>query len=129
MEYPAPADVIGKTYDLTPAELRVLFGIVQIGGVPKSPPRSASPMPRSRRTSADCLKKPAPAAKPIWCGSSPASPCRWRVDPAFSRHVFLIKNERGIKRALRTCAKRTVVARLGFNVETSNGALVWLTSS
>jgi DNA-binding CsgD family transcriptional regulator len=35
MEYPAPAEVIGKTYDLTPAELRVLFGIVQIGGVPE----------------------------------------------------------------------------------------------
>ena len=35
MEYPSPAEVIGKTYDLTPAELRVLFGIVQIGGVPE----------------------------------------------------------------------------------------------
>jgi DNA-binding CsgD family transcriptional regulator len=35
MEYPSPPDVIGKTYNLTPAELRVLFGIVQIGGVPE----------------------------------------------------------------------------------------------
>ncbi|PWT86809.1 MAG: LuxR family transcriptional regulator [Proteobacteria bacterium] len=35
MEYPSHAEVIGKTYHLTPAELRVLFGIVQIGGVPE----------------------------------------------------------------------------------------------
>jgi DNA-binding CsgD family transcriptional regulator/PAS domain-containing protein len=31
---PAP-DVIGKTYNLTPAELRVLLAIVEIGGVPE----------------------------------------------------------------------------------------------
>jgi DNA-binding CsgD family transcriptional regulator/PAS domain-containing protein len=31
---PAP-DVIAKTYNLTPAELRVLLGIVEIGGVPE----------------------------------------------------------------------------------------------
>src|SRR6516164_156562 len=35
MEYPSRAEIIGKTYHLTPAELRVLFGIVQIGGVPE----------------------------------------------------------------------------------------------
>jgi DNA-binding CsgD family transcriptional regulator len=35
MEIPSPPEVIGKTYQLTPAELRVLFGIVQIGGVPE----------------------------------------------------------------------------------------------
>jgi DNA-binding CsgD family transcriptional regulator len=35
MEFPSRAEVIGKTYQLTPAELRVLFGIVQIGGVPE----------------------------------------------------------------------------------------------
>ena len=35
MECPLPPEVIGKTYELTQAELRVLFGIVQIGGVPE----------------------------------------------------------------------------------------------
>ncbi|HET9573741.1 MAG TPA: helix-turn-helix transcriptional regulator, partial [Methyloceanibacter sp.] len=28
-------EVIGKTYNLTPAEMRVLGGIVEIGGVPE----------------------------------------------------------------------------------------------
>jgi DNA-binding NarL/FixJ family response regulator len=31
---PSAPEVIGATYNLTPAELRVLFGIVDIGGVP-----------------------------------------------------------------------------------------------
>jgi DNA-binding CsgD family transcriptional regulator/PAS domain-containing protein len=31
----SPPEVIGKTYTLTPAELRVLVGIVEIGGVPE----------------------------------------------------------------------------------------------
>jgi DNA-binding CsgD family transcriptional regulator len=31
---PSPPEVIGATYNLTPAELRVLFAIVEIGGVP-----------------------------------------------------------------------------------------------
>jgi DNA-binding CsgD family transcriptional regulator len=35
LQYPSPAEVIGKTFDLTPAELRVLLGIVEIGGVPE----------------------------------------------------------------------------------------------
>jgi DNA-binding CsgD family transcriptional regulator len=35
LQYPSPPEVIGQTYDLTPAELRVLLGIVQIGGVPE----------------------------------------------------------------------------------------------
>ena len=35
LQYPSPPEVIGKTYDLTPAELRVLLGIVEIGGVPE----------------------------------------------------------------------------------------------
>ena len=34
MDYPPP-DVIGETYKLTPAELRVLTAIVEIGGVPE----------------------------------------------------------------------------------------------
>jgi DNA-binding CsgD family transcriptional regulator len=31
---PSPPEVIGSTFNLTPAELRVLFAIVEIGGVP-----------------------------------------------------------------------------------------------
>jgi len=34
LEAPSPREVIGSTYNLTPAELRVLFAIVDIGGVP-----------------------------------------------------------------------------------------------
>ena len=34
LDSPPSSDVIGKTYNLTPAELRVLLGIVEIGGVP-----------------------------------------------------------------------------------------------
>jgi DNA-binding CsgD family transcriptional regulator len=35
MECPSPPEVIGKTYNLTPTELRVLLAIVEIGGVPE----------------------------------------------------------------------------------------------
>jgi len=35
MERPSPPEVIGKTYNLTPTELRVLLAIVEIGGVPE----------------------------------------------------------------------------------------------
>jgi DNA-binding CsgD family transcriptional regulator/PAS domain-containing protein len=35
LESTAPADVIGKAYKLTPAELRVLLAIVDVGGVPE----------------------------------------------------------------------------------------------
>jgi PAS domain-containing protein/DNA-binding CsgD family transcriptional regulator len=35
MECRSPPEVIGKSYNLTQAELRVLFGIVEIGGVPE----------------------------------------------------------------------------------------------
>jgi len=35
LEYLSPPEVIGETYNLTPAELRVLRGIVDIGGVPE----------------------------------------------------------------------------------------------
>lgn len=35
LEYPSPPEIIGKTYNLTPAELRVLVGIVEVGGVPE----------------------------------------------------------------------------------------------
>jgi DNA-binding CsgD family transcriptional regulator len=36
LEYPSAADVIGKSYKLTPTELRVLLAIVDIGGVPEA---------------------------------------------------------------------------------------------
>jgi DNA-binding CsgD family transcriptional regulator len=35
MEFLTPPEVIGEFYDLTPTELRVLLGIVEIGGVPE----------------------------------------------------------------------------------------------
>jgi DNA-binding CsgD family transcriptional regulator len=35
LDYPSPAQIISQAYNLTPAELRVLFGIVEIGGVPE----------------------------------------------------------------------------------------------
>jgi len=35
MDPPAPPEVIAKTYKLTPAELRVLLAIVEVGGVPE----------------------------------------------------------------------------------------------
>ena len=35
LQRPSPHEVIGRSYDLTPAELRVLLGIVEIGGVPE----------------------------------------------------------------------------------------------
>ena len=33
LDIPSPHEVIGKHYKLTPMELRVLFAIVQVGGV------------------------------------------------------------------------------------------------
>ena len=33
LETPSPPEVIAKTYELTPTELRVLLGIIEIGGV------------------------------------------------------------------------------------------------
>jgi DNA-binding CsgD family transcriptional regulator/PAS domain-containing protein len=35
LDTPSPPDVIAKTYNLTPTELRVLLAIVEIGGVPE----------------------------------------------------------------------------------------------
>jgi DNA-binding CsgD family transcriptional regulator/PAS domain-containing protein len=35
MEAPSPPEVIAKTYQLTPTELRVLLGIVEVGGIPE----------------------------------------------------------------------------------------------
>jgi len=35
LDMPSPQDIIAKFYKLTPTELRVLFGIVQVGGVPE----------------------------------------------------------------------------------------------
>jgi len=35
LDGPPSSEVIGRTYGLTPAELRVLSGIVEIGGVPE----------------------------------------------------------------------------------------------
>jgi DNA-binding CsgD family transcriptional regulator len=34
LEVPSPPEVIAKTYKLTPTELRVLLGVVEVGGVP-----------------------------------------------------------------------------------------------
>jgi DNA-binding CsgD family transcriptional regulator len=34
-DIPSPLETVGKIYKLTPTELRVLFAIVQIGGVPE----------------------------------------------------------------------------------------------
>jgi len=48
METPTPPEVIAKTFKLTPTELRVLLAIVEVGGVPKSPRRSALPKPPSK---------------------------------------------------------------------------------
>ena len=36
LDTPSPHEVIGKHYKLTPMELRVLFAIVQVGGVPEA---------------------------------------------------------------------------------------------
>ena len=35
IDAPSPPEVIAKTYHLTPTELRVLLGIVEVGGVPE----------------------------------------------------------------------------------------------
>ena len=36
LETPSPPEVIAKTFNLTPSELRVLLGIVEVGGVPET---------------------------------------------------------------------------------------------
>jgi DNA-binding CsgD family transcriptional regulator len=36
LQAPSPPEVIAKTYKLTPSELRVLLGIVQLGSVPET---------------------------------------------------------------------------------------------
>jgi DNA-binding CsgD family transcriptional regulator len=35
LDIPSPHEIIGKQYNLTPTELRVLFAIVHVGGVPE----------------------------------------------------------------------------------------------
>jgi DNA-binding CsgD family transcriptional regulator len=35
LDAPAPPEVIAKTYNLTPSELRVLLAIVEVGGAPE----------------------------------------------------------------------------------------------
>ncbi len=39
------AELVARSFDLTPAELRVLLAIVEVGGVPETLTRSASPRP------------------------------------------------------------------------------------
>jgi len=34
-DLPSPPEVIGRAFELTPTELRVLFAIVEVGGVPE----------------------------------------------------------------------------------------------
>ena len=34
MDAPSPPDIIAESYKLTPTELRVLFALVEVGGVP-----------------------------------------------------------------------------------------------
>ena len=36
LEAPSPLEVIARTFKLTPSELRVLLGIVEVGGVPET---------------------------------------------------------------------------------------------
>jgi DNA-binding CsgD family transcriptional regulator len=38
LDLPSPIETLAKVYHLTPAELRVLFAIVEIGGVPEVAP-------------------------------------------------------------------------------------------
>ena len=76
----SPPEVIGEMYKLTPTELRVLLAIVDIGGVPEVAAALGVASPRSRLTSAACLKKPAFAARPIWSSSSPGFLRRWLAD-------------------------------------------------
>jgi DNA-binding CsgD family transcriptional regulator len=35
LDAPAPPETIAKTFKLTPAELRVLLGVVEVGGAPE----------------------------------------------------------------------------------------------
>jgi DNA-binding NarL/FixJ family response regulator len=35
LETPSPPEVIGRTFKLTPMELRVLIAVVEVGGVPE----------------------------------------------------------------------------------------------
>ena len=35
LDTPSPPEIIAKTYKLTPAELRVLLAVVEVGGVPE----------------------------------------------------------------------------------------------
>ena len=43
---PSPPEVIARTYSLAPTELRVLLGVVEVGGVPEVADRWASPKRR-----------------------------------------------------------------------------------
>jgi hypothetical protein len=65
-------DIIARAYKLTPAELRVLLAIVDIGGVPEVHPRLASRKPPSRPTSAISSGKPASVVRRTWSKSSRA---------------------------------------------------------
>jgi hypothetical protein len=70
LDLPSPPVAIAQQFQLTPAELRVLFSIVEIGGV--SEMYSGFRRRRSEHTCTACLRKPAPAAKPIWSSWWPA---------------------------------------------------------
>ena len=81
LQAPSAPEVIAKTYNLTPTELRVLLAIVQVAGVSETRTPLASPKTRSRRICATCSTRLAPAAKPTSSGSWPGFPIRsWASD-------------------------------------------------
>ena len=74
LEAEPPSEVIGKTYKLTPTELRVLRAIVNVGGVRQVAGNLGVADTTIKTISAACSKRRASAGKPISLSSSPAIP-------------------------------------------------------
>jgi hypothetical protein len=74
----------GITYTAT-AAVFVRKAALRLAGVRRSRPLSALQRLPSRRMSVACLKKPVPAARPIWSNWLPAFRRRWQSDPEIAR--------------------------------------------
>jgi len=91
-------ELVARVFELTPAELRVLLAIVEVGGVPETARRSVSPKQPSKPICTASSPRQGPAARRIWSSSRPDFPARWRTDARNPSHTRVLRAFAGLRR-------------------------------
>jgi DNA-binding CsgD family transcriptional regulator len=73
LDLPHPLEVISNAYRLTPAEMRVLMLIVQIGGVPEIAPVLGVSETTVKTHLQHVFEKTGTSARPTWSSSLPTT--------------------------------------------------------